>query len=190
MEIQLSTSSWWYGGKLYLEDSKLTKFHWVTQWLSPPPLPFYFALVPISSDQTAKNATETLASQAIDWLGISVNAITFKIILIGEISENKIALVHSGVHLGIKTCEVFLCFVTIMFVLYCFDFFVFFVLRHLWRWQVFTPRMSPILRKIPALLLGNKIQKIRRPFDRRLLWHLHRWLLRLQCRWQTFLCLC
>ena len=31
--------------------------------LSPPPLPFYFALVPISADQTAKNATETLATQ-------------------------------------------------------------------------------------------------------------------------------
>ena len=26
--------------------------------------------------------------------------------------------------------------------IYCFDFFVFFVLRHSWRWQVFTPRMS------------------------------------------------
>ena len=30
----------------------------------PSPLTFYFALVPISADQTAKNATETLATPA------------------------------------------------------------------------------------------------------------------------------
>ena len=35
-----------------------------------------------------------------------------------------------GVYLGVRTCELFLCFVAIVRVYY-FDFFVFFVLRHL-----------------------------------------------------------
>ena len=39
-------------------------------------------------------------------------------------------IVKKGVYLGVRTCEVFLCFVTIMFVL-SFDLTsVFFVLRH------------------------------------------------------------
>ena len=43
----------------------------------------------------------------------------------------------------VKTCEVFLCFGHYCVrSIFCFDFFVFFVLRHSWRWQVFTPRMS------------------------------------------------
>ena len=48
-----------------------------------------------------------------------------------------------GVYLGVKTCEVFLCFVAIVRVrVYYVDFFVFFVLRHWWVSKVFIPRMS------------------------------------------------
>ena len=48
------------------------------------------------------------------------------------------------VYLGVRTCELFLCFVAIVRVrVYYVDFFVFFVLRH-WRVsQVLTPRQSP-----------------------------------------------
>ena len=41
--------------------------------LSPPPLPFYFALVPIS----AKNATETLAAQASARVDMQTNLGSF-----------------------------------------------------------------------------------------------------------------
>ena len=56
------------------------------------------------------------------------------------------------VYLGIKTCEVFLCFVAIVRVrVYYVDFFAFFVLRH-WRVsQVFTPRMSAVVSNIRHL---------------------------------------
>ena len=48
-----------------------------------------------------------------------------------------------SVYLGVKTCEVFLCFVAIVRVrVYYVVFFVFFVLRHWWVSQVLTPRMS------------------------------------------------
>ena len=48
------------------------------------------------------------------------------------------------VYPGVRTCELFLCFVAIVRVrVYYVDFFVFFVLRHWWVSQVFTPRMSP-----------------------------------------------
>ena len=40
-----------------------------------PRLPFYFALVPISADQTAKNATEMLATQAISYPTSDMNGI-------------------------------------------------------------------------------------------------------------------
>ena len=49
-----------------------------------------------------------------------------------------------GVYLGVKTCEVFLCFVASVRVrVYYADFFVFFLLRHWWVSQAFTPRMNP-----------------------------------------------
>ena len=50
------------------------------------------------------------------------------------------------VYLGVRTCEVFLCFVaTVRVGVYYVDFFVFFVLRHWWVSQVLTPRQSPFL---------------------------------------------
>ena len=56
-------------------------------------------------------------------------------------------LAISWVYLGVKTCEVFLCHYYARSI-YCFDFFVFFVLRHSWRRQVSTPRMSPFYRSL------------------------------------------
>ena len=52
---------------------------------------------------------------------------------------------RSWLYLGVKTNEVFLCFVAIVRVYYV-DFFVFFVVRHWWVSQVFTPRMSPAVQ--------------------------------------------
>ena len=55
--------------------------------------------------------------------------------------RNRVRLIW--VYLGVKTCQVFLCFVAIVRVrLYYVDFFVFFVLRHWGVSQVLTPRMS------------------------------------------------
>ena len=54
---------------------------------------------------------------------------------------------ESGIYLGVKTCEVFLCFVAIFRVRVDYvDFLVFFVLRHQWVLQVFTPWMSRNLK--------------------------------------------
>ena len=48
-----------------------------------------------------------------------------------------------GVYLGVRTYELFLCFVSVVRVrVYYVDFFVFFVFRHRWVSQVFTPRQS------------------------------------------------
>ena len=48
------------------------------------------------------------------------------------------------VYLGVRTWELFLCFVASVRVrVYYVDFFVFFVLRHAWVSQVLTPRQSP-----------------------------------------------
>lgn len=48
-----------------------------------------------------------------------------------------------GVYLGVRTCELILCFVAIVSVrVYYVDFFVFFVLRHLWVSQVLTSTQS------------------------------------------------
>ena len=59
-------------------------------------------------------------------------------------SSSETEAKHSAilwVYLGVRTCEVFLCFVDIVRVrVYYVDFFVFFVLRHWWVSQVFTPR--------------------------------------------------
>ena len=50
-----------------------------------------------------------------------------------------------GIYLGVRTCEVFLCFVAFVRVrVYYVDFFVFFVLRHWWVSQVLTPRQSRV----------------------------------------------
>ena len=55
------------------------------------------------------------------------------------------------VYVGVRTCELFLCFVAIVRVrVYYVDFFVFFVLRHLWVSQVLTPRQSRKSRTIMA----------------------------------------
>ena len=63
-----------------------------------------------------------------------------------SVKENGNRL-NSWVYLGVKTCEVFLSFVAIIFpgALLCWllsGLFVFTVLRHSWVSQVFTPRMS------------------------------------------------
>ena len=59
-----------------------------------------------------------------------------------------------GVYLGVKTWEVFLCFVAIVGVrVYYVDFFVFFILRHWWVLQVLTPRKSLTL----PVMVGCKI---------------------------------
>ena len=55
-----------------------------------------------------------------------------------------------GVYLGVKTCEVFLCFLAIIFLgsivhWLLSGFFVFIVLGHSWVSQVFTPRMRRLL---------------------------------------------
>ena len=48
---------------------------------------------------------------------------------------------EEGIYLGVRTCELFLCFVAIVRVgVYYVDFFV---LRHWWVSQVLTPRQSP-----------------------------------------------
>ena len=60
-----------------------------------------------------------------------------------ERNSSSVAWHENGVYLGIRTCELFLCFVAIVRVRVCYvDFFVFFVLRHWWVSQVLTPRQS------------------------------------------------
>ena len=45
--------------------------------------------------------------------------------------DSKSEVIENGVCLGVRTCELFLCFVAIVRVrVYYVDFFVFFVLRH------------------------------------------------------------
>ena len=63
-----------------------------------------------------------------------------------------------GVYLGVRTCELFLCFVAIVRVrVYYVDFFVFFVLRQWWVSQVLTPRQSQILHDIIELFGFNPV---------------------------------
>ena len=61
----------------------------------------------------------------------------------------KLWVYLAKVYLGVKTCEVFLCFVAIVRVRVCYvDFFVFFVLYHWWVLQVLTPRMSQTFKVV------------------------------------------
>ena len=56
---------------------------------------------------------------------------------------------YSWVYLGVKICEVFLCFEAIVRVrVYYVNTFIPFVLCHCWVLQVFTPRMSLFLSQV------------------------------------------
>ena len=57
-----------------------------------------------------------------------------------------LSLSKTRVYLGVRTCELFLCFIAIVRVTVSYvGFFVFFVLRHWWVSLVLTPRQSPKL---------------------------------------------
>ena len=85
--------------------------------------------------QLSKAAHHWLSSYAF-WFHINVTIYT-----VSQVNKGNF-----GVYLGVKTCDFFLCFSPLWSCipswLYCFIPFVFFLLRHSWVWQVFTPRMS------------------------------------------------
>ena len=62
------------------------------------------------------------------------------------LNVSQLTCLLKRVYIGVKTCEVFLCFVAIVRVrVYYADCVVFFVSRHWWVPQGFTPRMSRIV---------------------------------------------